>query len=45
MGVFGFLPILGITAMTLLEFVVAILQAYVFAILTCVYLNDSLNLH
>mgnify|MGYP000218143051 CR=1 FL=1 len=45
MGFFGFLPILGITAMTLLEFVVAILQAYVFAILTCVYLNDSLNLH
>ena len=45
MGVFGVLPILGITAMTLLEFVVAILQAYVFAILTCVYLNDSLNLH
>jgi len=45
MGVFGILPIIGITAMTLLEVVVAILQAYVFAILTCVYLNDSLNLH
>ncbi len=45
MGVLGILPILGVTAITLLEFVVAILQAYVFAILTCVYLNDSLNLH
>lgn len=27
------------------EFLVAILQAYVFAILTCIYLNDALNLH
>ena len=24
---------------------VAFLQAYVFAILTCIYLNDALNLH
>lgn len=45
LGVFGFLPIIGITALTALEFLVAVLQAYVFAILTCVYLNDALNLH
>ena len=28
-----------------LEILVAFLQAYVFAILTCIYLNDALNLH
>lgn len=27
------------------EFFVALLQAYIFSILTCVYLNDSLNMH
>lgn len=27
------------------EFLVAILQAYVFTVLTCIYLNDALNLH
>ncbi|MEZ5937316.1 MAG: F0F1 ATP synthase subunit A [Hyphomonadaceae bacterium] len=32
--------VIGITA---LEFLVAFLQAYVFAILTCVYLNDALH--
>jgi len=34
------LPILGTTAIVALEFLVAALQAFVFAILTCVYLND-----
>ena len=33
-------PILGTTAIVALEFLVAVLQAFVFAILTCVYLND-----
>ena len=28
-----------------LELIVAIVQAYVFALLTCIYLNDSINLH
>ena len=32
-------------ALTGLEILVAFLQAYVFAILTCIYLNDALNLH
>ena len=36
---------LGIIAVTLLEILVAFLQAYVFAILTCIYLNDAVNLH
>ena len=35
---------LGLTvALTALELLVAFLQAYVFAILTCIYLNDSLH--
>lgn len=28
-----------------LELLVAVVQAYVFALLTCIYLNDSINLH
>ena len=38
-------PLLAIVAVTALEFLIAFLQAYVFAILTCIYLNDALNLH
>lgn len=34
------LPIAGTVAIVALEFLVAALQAFVFAILTCVYLND-----
>jgi F-type H+-transporting ATPase subunit a len=34
-----------VVALTVLEFVVAFLQAFVFAALTCVYLNDVVNLH
>jgi F0F1-type ATP synthase membrane subunit a len=32
-------------ALTGLEILVAFLQAYVFAILTCIYLNDALHMH
>ena len=39
------LPMALIVAIMLLELLVAFLQAYVFAILTCIYLNDALNLH
>jgi F-type H+-transporting ATPase subunit a len=35
----------AVVALTALEFVVAFLQAFVFAALTCVYLNDVVNLH
>lgn len=45
LGVFGFAPFLFIVALTGLELLVACLQAYVFAILTCMYLNDALHLH
>jgi F-type H+-transporting ATPase subunit a len=34
-----------IVAITALEILVAFLQAYVFAILTCIYLNEALHLH
>lgn len=37
------LPLVMATALTALEFLVAFLQAYVFAILTCMYLNDALH--
>jgi len=37
------LPLLMTIALTGLEFLVAFLQAYVFAVLTCMYLNDALH--
>lgn len=43
-GVLGaVLPLTMTTALTALELLVAFLQAYVFAILTCIYLNDALH--
>ena len=33
----------GVLALTALEFLVAFLQAFVFAVLTCVYLNDAVH--
>ena len=41
----GWLPLSFSVALTGLEILVAFIQAYVFAILTCIYLNDALNLH
>jgi F-type H+-transporting ATPase subunit a len=38
-------PMLLIIAISALELLVAFLQAYVFAILTCIYLNEALHLH
>jgi len=37
------LPLVGIVLLTAFELLVAFLQAYVFAILTCVYLNDAIH--
>jgi F-type H+-transporting ATPase subunit a len=37
------LPLLMAIALTALEFLVAFLQAYVFTMLTCMYLNDALH--
>lgn len=43
-GWFGAVLPLGLTiALTALELLVAFLQAYVFAILTCIYLNDAIH--
>jgi F-type H+-transporting ATPase subunit a len=45
LGVFGVLPFLFVVALSGLEFLIAFLQAYVFTILTCLYINDALHLH
>src|SRR5262249_3063834 len=39
------IPLAFMVAFTGLEILVAFLQAYVFAILTCIYLNDALHMH
>jgi len=39
------IPIALILAITGLEIGIAFLQAYVFTILTCIYLNDTIHLH
>lgn len=39
------LPFVVNLAVTGFEFLVALLQAYVFTVLTCIYLNDAINLH
>ncbi len=41
----GWAPLAFIVALTGLEIGIAILQAYVFTILACIYLNDAINLH
>jgi F-type H+-transporting ATPase subunit a len=43
-GWFGaILPLALVVALTALELLVAFLQAYVFAILTCIYINDAIH--
>lgn len=44
-GIGGVLPLALLVALTGLEIVIAFLQAYVFAILTCLYINDALHMH
>ena len=39
------IPFLVVFALMFLEVGVACLQAYVFTILTCIYLNDAIHLH
>ena len=41
----GILPLAFVVALTGLELLIAFLQAYVFTILTCFYINDSIHLH
>ena len=45
LGLFGVFPLAFVVVLTGLEFVIAFLQAFVFTILTCLYLNDALHLH
>ncbi len=49
MGAIGVLPALvpmaATIALTGLEFLIAFLQAYVYAVLACIYLNDALHMH
>src|SRR6201996_6965406 len=45
LSILSIAPMLLIVAIMLLELLVAFLQAYVFAILTCIYLNEALHLH
>jgi F-type H+-transporting ATPase subunit a len=43
--VFGILPLAVNVALTGLEVLIAVVQAYVFALLASLYLNDAINLH
>lgn len=45
LGVAGVLPFAFVVVLTGLEILIAGLQAYVFTILTCLYINDALHLH
>ena len=45
LAVFHILPLLILVVLMGLELGVALIQAYVFTILTCIYLNDVVNLH
>jgi len=45
MGLYGVLPFLFLIPLTALEIGIAVLQAYIFTILSCVYLHDALHLH
>jgi len=44
-GVLGIFPFAFMLIFTGFEIFVACLQAYIFAMLTCIYLNDALHLH
>lgn len=44
-GLGSLIPLALMVVLTGFEFVVAFLQAYVFTVLTCLYLNDALHLH
>jgi ATP synthase subunit 6 len=45
LAIFHIVPLLILILLMGLELGVALIQAYVFTILTCIYLNDALNLH
>jgi F-type H+-transporting ATPase subunit a len=45
LGLFGVLPLSVNILLVAFEILVAVLQAYVFTILTCIYFQDSIHLH
>lgn len=45
LGLFGIAPLAVNTVLIAFEILVAVLQAYVFTILTCIYINDAIHLH
>jgi F-type H+-transporting ATPase subunit a len=45
LGLAGVVPLIATVAFTGLEFLVAFLQAMIFAVLTSIYLNDAINMH
>ena len=45
LGIAGSAPLALTVALYGLELIVAFLQAYVFTVLTCLYINDSLHMH
>ena len=45
LGILGAVPVAGLVAITGLEFLIAFLQAYIFTILTCIYINDAIHMH
>jgi F-type H+-transporting ATPase subunit a len=44
-GLFAIFPVAIDVVLLALELLVAVLQAYVFAILSCLYLNDAIHMH
>jgi F-type H+-transporting ATPase subunit a len=44
-AMWGLAPMLLNSMLVALELLVAVLQAYIFTILTCVYLKDAIELH
>jgi F0F1-type ATP synthase membrane subunit a len=45
LSLFHLIPLFTLVILFGLELAVAAIQAYVFTILTCIYLNESINLH
>ena len=41
----GWLPLAALVGITALELLIAVLQAYIFTILSCIYLNDAIPMH
>ncbi|MEM6943426.1 MAG: F0F1 ATP synthase subunit A [Pseudomonadota bacterium] len=45
LGPLAVLPLVAMVGLTAFELLVAFIQAYIFAVLTCVYLHDALHMH